>query len=696
MNFKVKQTDGRIEKLFIDESRKLGRGATANVYRVQFNGKDLAAKIYHSGRIFNKTKIQAMLDHPPQNCEVIQNGQEYPQFAWPQFLVLDENNVEVGFLMPLVDANESFTLDYYYDPGLFKKLRSQDESALSYKLEIAKNLSLLIADLHRQGHFIIDCKPQNIRVFRRNHVVTLIDCDGFSVNGKGNRFPAELLSTDYIAPEAQLQNSSPADLNEFQDRYALAVILFQLLNRGTHPFQGILLDNSISANTNDEKAALKLYPHGIDSHPKIKPRIQSTHHLWPAETRALFDKAFTSSFPSGRPTASVWANHFDTLLATKTLVRCEKFPNDAEHIRFRDLGCPACYVKNLQVVTPPKSPKSILQPISTPQPTLKPSSVNKSPNKNTYTSLVILIALIIFVWLFVNHNSKTLPIPPSNSTHQQSTSAATSNIALTSQKSRIINYQPDANESYNLDYIAKIKPTNLGQYTDRIIRLSNTSESITTLNGYPINELARDFLLLNLDVIRSKLASNFHLGYWASYQALKLGHPEGATHLGYMHEFGLAVPVDHRKAAYWYAKAIELGQPHSVNAELRLAMLIQTGKLGGEIDLVKALQLLHTAENNVRTDWWSGFGDLTNDIKVAKLENLKLQALQSTLTVVQPDKLIQDLQIALNEKGFNAGIVDGLIGPQTQSAITKALRVLGMNPNGEPSNRLLNAVREMK
>jgi DNA-binding helix-hairpin-helix protein with protein kinase domain len=431
MQYKVKRFGNRTETLIIDETRRLGRGATANVYRAKFDGKEFAAKIYHAGRAFNESKFQAMLASPPQNCEVIQNGQEYPQFAWPQFLILDNNDNEVGFLMPLVDANESFTLDYYYDPGLFKKLRSHDESALSYKLEIAKNLSLLVADLHRQGHFIIDCKPQNIRVFRRNHVVTLIDCDGFSVNGTGKRFPAELLSTDYIAPEAQKLNLSPSVLDETQDRYALAVILFQLLNRGTHPFQGIITDNTISANTNDEKAALKLYPHGLFPNIWIKPRPQSTHHLWPTETRVLFDKAFISLSPLSRPSANDWAMHFDSILKTKTLVRCEKFPEDVEHIRFRDLGCPACYLKSLESIPtlnqrPSKSSENTArlhpQPTQTLQSTYKPPPQPKSPFSAGWGILLVCI-IVLFIWL-VSNTAENRPTQPSSSSTTRSSLSA--------------------------------------------------------------------------------------------------------------------------------------------------------------------------------------------------------------------------------------------------------------------------------
>ena len=367
MNFKVIQSDGHIASLFVDETAKLGRGATANVYRVHFDGKDLAAKIYHQGKLFNKDKIRAMLENPPSDCDVISHGQEYPQFAWPLFIIWDKTGNEVGFLMPLVDTHESFTLDHYYDLGLFKKLQSHDEAALSYKLEVAKNLSRLVADLHRHGHFFIDCKPQNIRVFKQNHVVTLIDCDGFSIKGKNKTFPAELLSTDYIAPEAQRNNTLPADLGELQDRYALAVILFQLLNRGTHPFQGLLTDNSLSVNTNDEKAAAGLYPYGIVPNPRIKPRPQSTHHLWCEETRILFEQAFANGSPAARPSAREWADHFEILLTTKSIVRCEKHPNDVSHMRFRNMRCSACYLKALPLFVPP--PRMPEQP--PPEPSVK-------------------------------------------------------------------------------------------------------------------------------------------------------------------------------------------------------------------------------------------------------------------------------------------------------------------------------------
>lgn len=64
------------------------------------------------------------------------------------------------------------------------------------------------------------------------------------------------------------------------------------------------------------------------------------------------------------------------------------------------------------------------------------------------------------------------------------------------------------------------------------------------------------------------------------------------------------------------------------------------------------------------------------------------------LAAPTPDKLVQDIQTALNQKGFNAGPADGFIGPQTQAAISSAQKALGLLPiTGVPSDALLAAIK---
>ena len=56
-----------------------------------------------------------------------------------------------------------------------------------------------------------------------------------------------------------------------------------------------------------------------------------------------------------------------------------------------------------------------------------------------------------------------------------------------------------------------------------------------------------------------------------------------------------------------------------------------------------------------------------------------------------PDPFVVALQQELNRRGFNAGAVDGLIGPQTFSAITAAQSAFNMSTDGVPSEALLRA-----
>jgi DNA-binding helix-hairpin-helix protein with protein kinase domain len=330
----------------IPEAQKLGSGATANVYQTTFIGKHVAAKIYGSETLAPTDKLKVMLTSQLENVWLKHAKGEHPQLAWPIAILRTTSGKDAGFLMPLIDPEKSFPINYFYDSTLLPQLGDPNESALSYKIEIARNLARLAEKLHEQGHYFVDVKPQNILVAKQSHFVSLLDCDGFSIKNGNKRFNAKLVSTDYISPEAFRDNLTPTTLGEPQDLFALAVVFFQLLNGGTHPFQGIVQRGENTASTNDEKSALGLYPHGLEPNPKIVPRPQSVHHLWADETRKLFDRAFSHSLPRRRPTAKVWARHFEKILSEKSIQGCQKVLGDARHMRFVGKECPTCFLEN--------------------------------------------------------------------------------------------------------------------------------------------------------------------------------------------------------------------------------------------------------------------------------------------------------------------------------------------------------------
>lgn len=360
-----------------------------------------------------------MLANPPSELAASGSDGTASRLAWPVAILSDDKGRDVGFLMPMVNLKAAYPLDYFYDQTLFKKLKSPNEAALSFKLEIARNLSALVAALHDHGHCFIDMKPQNIRVTLGSHEICLLDCDGFSIAGpSGNRYPAELLSTDYISPEAFRGNTPPSALGEEQDRYALAVLLFQLLNRGTHPFQGIPRDASVDVATNDEKAAQGMYPHGRSPHPSLRPRPHSIHEQFDDGLRALFDQAFVAA-PRFRPSAKDWAQKFESLLTSKSLARCPNFPNDVSHMRFRGKQCPACYLASIPAVG--AGPRQVAKPATVtappPAPPPAPTPPRSPPKKITILGRDIIILGVPAMWFLLTlladcSGKKSSPLPP--------------------------------------------------------------------------------------------------------------------------------------------------------------------------------------------------------------------------------------------------------------------------------------------
>jgi serine/threonine protein kinase len=336
-------TYGELGRVKYDPEKKLGSGATAGVYKCSIDSEPSvvhALKLYNPDRAVDVKKIMAMLEKSPQEGYKPSELEDSNLFCWPTALVKDRAGLPRGIVMPLIEKGRYVPLDYYYDSALSKKLRSPDETALTFRLEIALNLAEVVEQLHSHGHFFIDFKPQNIWVSQSNHKIVFLDCDGFSIGGvNGERYPADLISTDYISPEAFTGALKPRDLGLEQDLYALAVIIFQLMNYGAHPFQGVITKPNIEAATNDEKAYKGLYPHGVDENDSIVARPGSTHRLVHKRLRKLFDEAFTSV---SRPSAKLWAKTIQELLEQKSIVRCRDFPTKPTHMRFRTLGCPEC------------------------------------------------------------------------------------------------------------------------------------------------------------------------------------------------------------------------------------------------------------------------------------------------------------------------------------------------------------------
>jgi serine/threonine protein kinase len=345
-----------IESEIPDSSlQKIGQGGEGVIYLITLNGQKFAVKKYYKPNENLHKKVKAMLDKAPDDSVQKINSQTFIQLAWPIGLCYD-GSVFCGFVMPYVDLNHTNTLDFYLDPRLFKEKFGSGNLSLTFKIEIARNLAGVVKLLHSKGHFFIDFKPQNVRVYDRYHLISLIDCDGFSIEGAtGERFPANGYSSEYIYPEALQKNKRPQELGIKQDLFALSVVIFQLLNYGIHPFSGIINPGD-SATTTDDKVSQGYYPYGLNIHLRIKPLNYSAHNFIPNNLRTLFDKAFVanSNYP---PKVEEWINEFEDVISNQKLQKCKKHPTKPDHIHFGGHDCMACMrdaiTSNVKIKTKP-------------------------------------------------------------------------------------------------------------------------------------------------------------------------------------------------------------------------------------------------------------------------------------------------------------------------------------------------------
>ncbi len=334
--------DGHHEEIVLGELLNKG-GASGRIYLDNSHPKSVA-KIYHDRKNseINRKKLEAMLHNRP-NIPVIKHKdktgdkvveKEYIQIAWPTALLEDKQGFCVGYLMPLIDTNDAISMDHLMQKAVRQKLGISERYV--NRIYAAYNIASVVAALHACGHYIVDLKPSNVSVYKGTMLVALFDCDGFSIKGENNeRYPAEYVSEEYIYPEGMEQTCQ--EMGEEQDKFALAVIIFKLLNEGIHPFSGVPR-KSVNMLSIQERIADYHYAYGMWQDTYQAPHPYSIHDYFDKNTMVLFERAFTKG--NERPSALEWQSLLEYLV--KNRKQCKK---DHNHAYFTPKGCGLCMVK---------------------------------------------------------------------------------------------------------------------------------------------------------------------------------------------------------------------------------------------------------------------------------------------------------------------------------------------------------------
>ncbi|CAN5476552.1 hypothetical protein BH11PLA2_BH11PLA2_29950 [soil metagenome] len=304
--------------------REVARAGEATVHSIRGEPRRLA-KLYHKPPDTSKTdKLQWMLQHSNRSLLNIT--------AWPERLLLDsQSRRTVGFVMPKADGQLLFHL-------YLRQLREQDFPGAGWRFQIraAINLAAVFDEVHSAGCIVADINEKNFFI-NKQAMVTLIDCDSFQVTVKDRTHHCPLATPSYIPPELMQQRLDKLTRTVNHDGFGLAVLIFQLLFLGRHPYAGI--DGEPGDTSSDRRISRYRFAHGprAAQWKMSPPRDTPTLSMLPANVAELFCRAFEpGSQNDRRPRPRDWMNALRELeLQT---VACKQ----PGHEHWKGTDCPWC------------------------------------------------------------------------------------------------------------------------------------------------------------------------------------------------------------------------------------------------------------------------------------------------------------------------------------------------------------------
>lgn len=311
--------------------KELGRGGEGLVYSIQ-EDIDNVAKVYHKPVASEKAeKLKAM----------VMNSLNLSKFtAWPSITLHDKPGGAIkGFIMPRVSRhNEVHEL---YGPA-HRKVQFP-HADWSFLIRAARNVASAFQAIHNCGHTIGDVNQSGILISQQAGC-RLIDTDSFQIRLGNKLYCCEVGTPHFTPPELQGKSFRGILREENHDNFGLAVIIFQLLFMGRHPFAGRY---SGTCDMPIERA-IQEYRFAFSGRASTKQMAPPPNALdlsvSTASVAQLFEMAFNeeSVYKKNRPKANDWVKELDVL--HQGLRSCKQ---NLVHKYHRSLSfCPWCSLEN--------------------------------------------------------------------------------------------------------------------------------------------------------------------------------------------------------------------------------------------------------------------------------------------------------------------------------------------------------------
>ena len=295
--------DGKLSPL----GKRIGKGGEGEIFLHPGN-RSQAIKLYTVADLAERAlKVRAVVS--------AKLADQASQVAFPLSEVRALSGEFLGFAMRLVEGCQP--LHELYAPGS----RKINFGFADYRFLVrtAGNIARAIASVHQSGCVIGDVNHSGILVSPKA-MVTLIDADSFQVTTREGQFLCKVGVPEYTPPELQGKSLAGVLRTPNHDAFGLAVVIFQLLFMGRHPFVGTVRTGDIPPLheniLNFRYAYTDRRNVGMDQPPGT-PSIQD----FSAPLAVAFDKAFSAEGAATRPSAQAWVATLDAL--EQSLVKCD-------------------------------------------------------------------------------------------------------------------------------------------------------------------------------------------------------------------------------------------------------------------------------------------------------------------------------------------------------------------------------------
>ncbi|MFI6678711.1 helix-hairpin-helix domain-containing protein [Kribbella sp. NPDC050470] len=300
---------------YIELGTELGRGGEGSVFVIERNAGQVA-KVYHKvPDDSHQVKLREMVGRSDATLNSF--------VAWPQQTLHERpGGPIIGFTMPKMGGREP--AHAVYSPAHRK--REEPNRKWDFLLLAARNTAAAVEAVHARGHVIGDVNQNGVLIGNDGRAA-LIDSDSFQIRANGKTFRCRVGVPEFTPPELQgLDSFESLDRTPNHDNFGLAVLVFQFLLGGRHPFSGVPLRSDVGNDMSDDIRAFRYADSRDSSLRGLTPPPRSIAvSLLPESVGALLTRAFTEEgVRTVRPTASEWVVELDRVL--KSVKACSRNP----------------------------------------------------------------------------------------------------------------------------------------------------------------------------------------------------------------------------------------------------------------------------------------------------------------------------------------------------------------------------------